>query len=67
MWLFKKNNARGPSYWKLNVSILEEEDCKNQVNMLFRSTVNEYKDILDKKMLWGLFKIKIKRTKLRLL
>ena len=27
----------------LNVSILEEEDYKNQVSMLFRSTVNEYK------------------------
>ena len=60
IWLFKKNNARGPSYWKLNVSILEEEDYKNQVNMLFRSTVNAYKDILDKRMLWDLFKIKLK-------
>ena len=28
--------------------------------MLFRSTVNEYKDILDKIMLWDLFKIKLK-------
>ena len=28
--------------------------------MLFRSTVNEYKDILDKRMLWDLFKIKLK-------
>ena len=37
--------------WKLNVSIQEEEDYKNQVNMLFRSTVNAYKDILDKRML----------------
>ena len=51
IWLSKKNNTRGPSYLKLNVSILKEEDYKSQVNMLFRSTVNEYKDILDKRML----------------
>ena len=57
-WLFKKNNTLGPSYWKLNVSILEEEDYKNKVNMVFRSTFNEYKhdkDILNKIMLWELF------------
>ena len=28
--------------------------------MFFRSTVNEYKDILDKRMLWDIFKIKLK-------
>jgi exonuclease III len=53
-------STRGPGYWKLNVSLLDEDNFVKNIKTIFTSTVNEYSAILPKRTLWDLCKVKFK-------
>lgn len=56
---------RGPGYWKLNISHLNDEIYKNQVKSIIRSTKDEYRTCMDKRLLWDLCKIKVKEFSIK--
>ena len=56
---------RGPGYWKLNTSILNEDLYKTGVKDIIESTKNEYENDLSKRMLWDLCKGRIKEFSIR--
>ena len=51
---------RGPSYWKPNIDVLKENEYIEAIGNIFRETVNNYQSIICKRMVWDLFKIKVK-------
>ena len=55
-----KYNSRGKGYWKLNNSILGEENYKEGIIKLFDDVVETYGDDVPKCLLWEFLKIKIK-------
>ena len=58
-------NPRGPSYWKLNVSILNEDPYNELVRTVIKNTKTEYENILCKRSLWDLIKIRIKEISIK--
>ena len=51
---------RGPSYWKLDIDVLKENEYVAAIGNIFGETVNNYQNIICKRMVWDLFKIKVK-------
>jgi exonuclease III len=53
---------RGPGYWKLNTSILREENYVNIIRGVISDTISEYNNMtdIDKSMIWELIKIRVK-------
>ena len=46
--LKSNNNDRGPGFWKLNSSLLKDEEYINQISELIMEKKQEYNDIEDK-------------------
>ncbi len=63
--LKKTNRQRGPSYWKLNTSVLTEKEYCTGLTNIWESTVAEYSEILCKRQLWDFCKIRIKEYSIR--
>ena len=55
-----KNEKRGSGNWKLNVSILNDSKYQKGIKDLFRKTLEEYNENIDKRLLWDLYKIRVK-------
>lgn len=58
-------NKRGQGYWKLNTSILNEQGYKQGVHGVLHNTIVEYNDVLCKRKLWDLCKIRIKEFSIK--
>lgn len=59
------NRPRGPGYWKLNVSLLENKQYVDMIKILIHQTTEKYRNVLDHRSLWELIKIKIKEESIR--
>ncbi len=59
------NRARGPGYWKLNVSVLNDEQYKEKVKTIYNKTVEDFADVESKRVIWDLFKIRVKEFSIR--
>ena len=47
--------------WKLNTSILKEEDYKNVIKEIITNTISEYENLeVDRSSIWELVKIRVK-------
>ena len=55
-----EETGRGPSFWKFNSSLLEDEDYINLVNDKYNDWLEEGKDIQDPRVLWDFIKYKIR-------
>ena len=55
-----KKQKIGPSYWKFNNSLLNNQEYVVTLNEKFQEWVNEYVKKDDKKMLWDWLKFKIR-------
>ena len=55
-----KDQSRGRGYWKLNSSVLEDEDYIKELNDARKTWVLELDDISDKRMKWEYLKYKIR-------
>ena len=53
-------NTRGKGYWKINNSVLNEENYKVGINKLFVDLLEEYGQDVPKPLLWEFLKLKIK-------
>jgi len=60
--IYKK---RGPSYWKLNTSVLKEKNYINGIEKVFHETVNKYETILGKNLLWDFLKIRVREFSIK--
>ena len=52
------DNNRGKGTWKFNNSLLEDEKYTIELIKLIEKSYEEYKDIIDKRILWTLLKIR---------
>ena len=55
----------GPSYWKLNSSLLDDPEYINLINDNVPSWLVEFSDVLDKGLLWDLIKYKIRQVTMK--
>ena len=55
-----EEKQRGKGYWKLIVSILNEESCKETTCKIILDTISEYMHQVDKTMIWELIKTRVK-------
>ena len=55
-----RESIRGPGYWKLNTSILKDQQYKESIINIINKTLYEYNEIQSKRILWDLCKIRIK-------
>ena len=53
-------NTRGKDYWKMNNSVINEENYREGISKLFDDTQEEYGEHVPKSVLWEYLKIKIK-------
>lgn len=58
-------NKRGRGYWKLNTSILNEELYKQQVGEIISETKEEYENMIGKREIWDLCKVRIKEYSIK--
>ena len=59
------DKKRGNGYWKLNISVLNEEGYKDKVPNIIRHTREEYQGEIDKEIIWELIKIRVKEFSIR--
>ena len=57
--LKSRNHERGPGFWKLNSSLLKDQEYINQISELIIAKKQEYNDIDDKRIIWDLLKFDI--------
>ena len=55
-----RHNTRGKGYWKMNNSVINEENYREGISELFDDTLEEYGEHVPKSVLWEYLKIKIK-------
>ena len=56
---------RGRGYWKLNVSVLDEENYKESIRKIISDTLSEYRHQVEKAVIWELVKIRVKEYSIR--
>ncbi len=54
------NRIRGPSYWKLNTSVLDDDNYRKGIEKVYRSTYAEYSNVLSKQTLCDFIKNRAK-------
>ena len=52
----------GPSFWKLNLSLLEDHEYVQMINNEYYNWLNEFQEISDKRVLWDLIKYRIRQV-----
>ena len=58
-------NDRGKGYWKLNTSLLKDETYIEGIQSLITELDILYTNIVDKRLLWDLYKINIKQFSIK--
>lgn len=59
------DRPRGKGYWKLNNSLLEDQTFLENIELIFKATVEEYNDVACKRDIWDLCKIRFKEYSIR--
>ena len=54
---------RGPSYWKINSSLMENEDYVSAMNEKIPEWLAEFYEVIDKRVLWDLIKYRVRQAK----
>ena len=54
-----QENKRGAGYWKMNVSVLDEEEYVHGIKDVLANTFNDYEEV-GKKLVWELCKVRIR-------
>jgi len=55
-----KENSRGPGYWKLNTTLLANEEYKKMINDKLPIWLEEAKDLKDRRSIWDWIKFNIR-------
>ena len=56
-----ENSPLGPSFWKLNSSLLDDKEYVSLINMKYPLWNDEFKDVTDRRLSWDLKKYRIRR------
>ena len=56
-----EEKSHGPSFWKFNASLLDDNDYVAPINDNYQVWVEEFRDIQDPRLLWDLIKYKIRQ------
>ena len=56
-----ENQPGGPSYWKLNSSLLDDENLVSLINTKYPEWRNEFSEVQDPRLFWALMKYKIRQ------
>ena len=56
-----ENGPRGPSYWKLNSSLLDDKEYVSLINTKYPLWNDEFKEVKDPRLFWDLMKYKIRQ------
>ena len=56
-----EEQSHGPSFWKFNASLLNDNDYVALINNRYQVWVEEFKDIQDPRLFWDLIKYKIRQ------
>ena len=51
---------RGPGTWKFNNTLLEDQDYIDLINFIYPWTLEKYKDVESKQLLWELIKVELR-------
>ena len=51
---------RGPGTWKFNNTLLEDQDYIDLINFIYPWTLEKYKDVESKQLLWELIKMELR-------
>ena len=52
---------RGPSYWKFNCSLTEDENYVSAINAKIPEWLEEFNEVTDKRVLWDLIKYRVRQ------
>lgn len=63
--LQKNIKKRGAGYWKLNNSVIDEEEYVHMIESIIDMTVGEYEKHLSYTYLWDLIKVRIKEASIK--
>ena len=55
------DSKRGPSFWKFNCSLVNDNNYCDLLDTNIKSWLEEFKDVVDKRVLWDLLKYKIRQ------
>ena len=55
---------KGPDYWKINNSVLNEPQYIRVINNAIRNTINDCKSLNSKQLTWEMVKLNIKECKI---
>ena len=61
--IYKKKS--GPGYWKLNNSLLEDEEFVTKMSFIIKHAAEKHKDIADKRLCWEMLKMEIRMFAIR--
>ena len=57
-----KDRPFGPSYWKFNSSLVNDEEYVNLITSRYPGWLAEFADVTDKRVLWDLIKYRIRQV-----
>ena len=60
-----KQNTRGKGYWKLNSSVIKDQEYQELIKDTINKTYTEYKDDISKCQLWEFLKLRLKEESIR--
>ena len=55
------DSKRGPSFWKFNSTLVDDKEYFNLLDTNLKNWLEEFKEVVDKRVLWDLLKYKIRQ------
>ena len=55
------DGERGPSFWKFNSTLVNDSDYRFLLDENIKKWLEEFKEVVDKRVLWDLLKYKIRQ------
>ena len=59
------NQKHGPSFWKFNASLTDDNDFVTLINESVLVWLNEFDEVTDKRLLWDLFRYRIRQVSIK--
>ena len=57
-----EKSDHGPSFWKFNASLVDDEDFVTLINESMPKWLDEFSSVIDKRLLWDLIKYRIRQV-----
>ena len=59
------DSERGPSFWKFNSTLVNDSDYRFLLDENIKNWLEEFKEVVDKRVLWDLLKYKIRQLTIK--